>query len=678
LSEIEELEALGVIRPFHGRPLGVSPLQVVSHNGKRRIIFDLRRLNEQLVAAPSFKMPAVADAASWCSRPNARLWTVDIQKMFYHIPTHPKLQPWLCFRHPASGAMWTFAALPMGLQQAPWVATKTLAPCLSLLRRQVDFLQYMDDALGVSSANSAHSDFEMYKATLQAFGWTISPTKCRPPSTNATYLGFVIDVARTPTISLEARKRAAMLRGTRRLIKTRSAPSPRVLAQTVGMLVAAYPAAPAIRHHMRSLHSCLSEAVASSGWRSRAPIRLNDEAIDSLHRLRAGLAAELTTSMPFVPPLPPTARISTDASSEWGWGAVLQTPESTTPFESQGVWRERILLPSGLDLLHKAQQAWYENGKAMPARLEKKYDRSIRAMEIKDPHITAKEAIAVLFGILARLPNLIEHRLLIETDATTVVGAVLKRASPSKVLNHIVLLIYSALDLIDATIAGVTHVPGVLNVRPDLLSRQWLPRNKKLEWPINRAVPPWLWRTSFGTRLPDHLIDAFASSGNAVARRFWSYGPDPTAEAQNGLVQPWSGEDMWINPPFEIMAEVVDKLLQDPPHRAVVISPDWPATSWYRRLSKHASRARLLEPSQVIQYGPTTNLAEPLRNPRWKLVAWTIENPIGRSTRPSSTLKPSSAPPPWRCWKKGEWSAVLQQLQPQRRDEIRSRPPSSC
>jgi hypothetical protein len=621
---------------------------VVTHNNKQRIIFDLRRLNQLTKPAPAFKMPTIDQAAEWITK-DTLLWTVDIAKMFYHIPMAEPMKPWLCFLHP-NGRVFNFNALPMGMQQAPFAATKALAPAVAQLTASgLKLLQYMDDALGVSNLHNAEKEYEAYISTLQEFGWTVSAKKCVPPTTRLNYLGFVINVAnKVPTISLDARKRTGLVNQLRALLKRREALSPRILAQTLGQLVAAYPAAPTIRHHMTPAFRTLSVAVARHGWHSRQRVTLSEDTLAALATIRLGLAARLTSRVPFVPLKTPTATLTTDASTEWGWGAVLETARNCNQF--QGAWQRPLILPTVAEVQAKAARAWSSRGLQMPRRLRLLAETlgvNHRQPPVpENPHITSLEATATLFGVLCSLPQLLNENLLIRSDATAVVGALIKRASPSPLLNDIIFLTRLSLQLINCQLAGVTHVPGAQNTDPDNLSRGWLPANAKLEWPINRTVPVWLWRTWFRKRPPSTLIDAFASSSNNITRRFWSYGPDPTAEAQDGLLQHWRNEELWINPPFELMERVVGKLTRDCPRRAIIITPHWPHRPWFKMLANHPHTfaARLLHPKDVLQWGPTTNLAEPLRNPKWKLVAWALDC----AKSPSTINLDLSSPPPWR------------------------------
>ena len=640
-----------MIRPFCGTPMGVSPIDVVTHNSKKRIIFDLRRLNDQLEPAPSFKMPRVQEAAPWTT-PTSMLWTVDVTKMFYHIPVHPDLVPWLCFVHPLSQRTYAFHALPMGMQQAPYVATKTLAPVVHELMsaNNINLLQYMDDALGVSPASKAMHEYKAYKSALTKYGWTVSATKCAPPNTTVTYLGFKIAVTPTPTISIVPCKRASMLSHVRALLRRRAAHSVRTLAQTLGELVSALPAAPTIRHHLSPLFANLSEAVQHLGWRSRQRVQLNEPALDALHTIKRGLAAATTTSTLFCPPPPsPTVTLTTDASTEFGWGATLAP--SASPLldiaHAQGAWAMPIRLPSVQEVGDKIVAA---RPTPLPTQLSLYLASVMTARPPALPstlHITSLEATAVLFGVLATASELHRQRLLVQTDATAVVGALTKRASPSPILNHIIFLTHLALTLNETSLVGVTHVPGHLNTTADSLSRAWTPTNAKLEWPIDRRAPTWLWSTAFVAPTPPTLVDAFASSTNTVARRYWSYGRDPLSEAQNGLAQPWAREQLWINPPFELMEVVVRKVLADTPRRAIIITPEWPHQPWWRKLvnSPNIVQTWLLEPSDLLQTGPTPNPAEPMRNPRWRLRAWAFNSCL---TARELWMPHAPAAPPWK------------------------------
>jgi hypothetical protein len=170
----------------------------------------------------------------------------------------------------------------------------------------------------------------------------------------------------------------------------------------------------------------------------------------------------------------------------------------------------------------------------------------------------------------------------------------------------------------------VNHLAGVLNSQADVASRQWLPDRAHLEWPASPSAFRSTWSRLTGAPPPPSTIDAFASPANAKTPLFWSWQPSPFALATDALAQPWEGLTLWLNPPFHLLGEVVRKLLREPPALAVLITPDWPAPPWRHQLATHCPPPLPLDPANFIEHGPTTHLAEPLRNPRWKLLAWCL------------------------------------------------------
>jgi phage N-6-adenine-methyltransferase len=67
--------------------------------------------------------------------------------------------------------------------------------------------------------------------------------------------------------------------------------------------------------------------------------------------------------------------------------------------------------------------------------------------------------------------------------------------------------------------------------------RSYHPRPKRIDW----QTPRWLWDAL--DKEFSFSIDAAASPENTMMGRFWT-------EADDALSQSWSGERVWINPPF--------------------------------------------------------------------------------------------------------------------------------
>ena len=63
-------------------------------------------------------------------------------------------------------------------------------------------------------------------------------------------------------------------------------------------------------------------------------------------------------------------------------------------------------------------------------------------------------------------------------------------------------------------------------------------------------------------------IDAFASAENALFERWW--GPGSTL-GENAFLQDWSKELLLLNPPFDVMDRVLDKIHKEKAHALLVV-----------------------------------------------------------------------------------------------------------
>jgi len=261
--------------------------------------------------------------------------------------------------------------------------------------------------------------------------------------------------------------------------------------------------------------------------------------------------------------------------------------------------------------------------------------------------VTLFEALALLYSVLTLGPKLVRQQVAFRSDATAVVSFLIHQASPSPALNVVSLYLHAYMGLIEARTSSAVHLPGIHNHLADLGSRQWLPGRSTTGWPLlTSALNRALLRLSSGRirALPPDCVDLFASSGNSQCRRFFSYRPDPLAEATDAFSHPLSRlEVIYANPPFGLVALTVSRLLQEwssPSsriHTAVLVAPDWPATPWHHALldlpSSPTFRRPLrmtslfLDPASSLEFCPTTNLPEPMRNPAWGLRVWLLQRP---------------------------------------------------
>lgn len=686
----------------------VSNIIIVQKEGKEdRPVVDLADLNAFTEQAPSHSLPSILELAnimpptSTNKAARRRAAKLDISKMFYHVPIAEHFQPYLAVQFEEK--FYQFVALPMGLQQSPFVTKKLLAAALAPLSCRSDMIVYVDDFL-VTGKNEAQlvSRLRAVRHQLEKLGWTINEEKSSTsPEERLVFLGWQLDVttAPSPTASLLPKRRQTIKKALRQL-RNRSAPPPR-FSQTLGLLVSTYLVDPTLAAALRPLHKDLARAVQTTSWRSRQPVPLSEQSRRALEFVSKSMAAELWSDRVIAHPDPPEIKMVTDASTEFGWGAVVtefnqnethnqseklnqnnnqpdeiiqnkkhnqseqidetdqhdkitqnkehnqseQTDENDKQIETaQDRWPTELppdnpwLLPPVQKMIDVAAQARRSAGmQPIPgiviARARALDRLPIPAWRPPRPnsrynnentlwHITYLETLASLYGLMVHAPRIAGRSLAIQSDATTAIAAWVRRSSPSPHINMLAWRLHLMLDLLGSSLASATHVPGLENMDPDEASRRWLAGREKLEWPLTATALQSAYLRLTGAPPHPATVDAFASSGNAKFPAFWSFKPDPRAEATDAFAQTWSKRHLFVNPPFELMDKVVDRLHRQRPVSALILTPEWPNRPWWQALDKMCPKSLLVHPKDVIEAGPTTNLAEPLRNPKWKLRFW--------------------------------------------------------
>ena len=665
-DEIEDYVAQGVLRrlgqettvPMHMRR-GIMAIQVEVQQGAPRLVINGTPWGEQVEPPAKFahedlrQLASTLERGAWCTK-------FDIRRMFLCLPVAPESQPWLCVRW--GGSLYTWCGLPLGLTHSPLAAHRFVRPAVRLLRRAgVKLCQYVDDALVFSdSPASATHSASAYAQVFARLGWLLHPRKCVvEPTQQVQFLGFVLHTQHpscsyAPVVTMTSARRWSIVRAAKELARAaRKGKEVRVraLASLVGAVVSTMAAFLPAQALTRATTKLLARAVQECGW--RGTVTISQPVLDELSVIRATVAAELWTERPLSPPLTPTLVLTTDASG-WGYGAFLSTPsDPDVPLfpPHQAVWPQSAHSPPPIPsfaqvlshVISMTQKRLTQDQLTVLATMadllertplitDKVDDGTKVAEPVGDSHSTVLETLGILLSVLHLADKIGGANLLVRTDNTTAIRAVTRAHSPSSpLLTRLGLLCRFALQVADTPLVAVIHLPGTSNTMADTASRGWLAGNARLEWPISRQhLSAAL--ISLETTMPD--LDAFASPANAVCARFWSLRPSPTAEAVDAMAQDWKGRSLYINPPFSLMQRVVTKLLHDRPRRTVLVTPDWPSTTWAVQLSQVATRSVLL-PAEAVASGPQTNLPEPLTNPRWTMRAWLIEFSHG----PSSSMQ---------------------------------------
>lgn len=98
-DQVSELLAAGTIMEWsmhgHGNPHIVTPLGVVHQNGKKRLIFDARHLNQYL-HVPKFKYEDLSVCGDYLQQEDYMI-TLDLSKGYHHMDVHPSFWTFLGF-----------------------------------------------------------------------------------------------------------------------------------------------------------------------------------------------------------------------------------------------------------------------------------------------------------------------------------------------------------------------------------------------------------------------------------------------------------------------------------------------------------------------------------------------------------------------------------------------------
>ena len=121
-------------------------------------------------------------------------------------------------------------------------------------------------------------------------------------------------------------------------------------------------------------------------------------------------------------------------------------------------------------------------------------------------------------------------------------------------------------------------------------------------------------------------MDRFASSANKQLPRYNAKLRDGTTEAVDSLHlsdNAWRDEHNWCNPPWELLDDLVAKLLNSGA-AATVIAPCRPKKPWLSHLSEMASETIDMPPSRDL-FSPQKRLGQGGVGPSaWSVVAFNI------------------------------------------------------
>ena len=265
-------------------------------------------------------------------------------------------------------------------------------------------------------------------------------------------------------------------------------------------------------------------------------------------------------------------------------------------------------------------------------------------------HINYLELKAVFLALKEFQDLCVDKIVLVATDNTTVVAYINKeggmRSGPLCALLWRILTWCSQRQVT----LKARHIPGHLNVIADKLSR--LGQIIQTEWSL---LPEVFQQICNQWHQPQ--IDLFATRFNHKVPQFVSPVPDSLAVAVDALTLSWDELDAYAFPPTAILGKVVEKLLDSPCKRLILIAPGWPNMPWFWDLVAMSSQvplslpnlpSLLTQPFNQIPHRNLTNLnlhawlLEPLKSKnRASLRQWQQELRLLKEDLPDQSMRQS-------------------------------------
>jgi ribonuclease HI len=483
----------------------------------------------------------------------------DLASGFHHCVLAPAARRYMAFRHPVSGALQRYVALPFGASQSPAIFCELTAAATDIIRAecssrglQVRIFTYCDDFMIIGQQ---HADvvgaFEVMDAVGAELGlaWKAEKDQGRETACQQLeFLGMLFD-----TVKLEMRitpdKRQRYAAALRSLLD-RAAAARNVVP----------------RQDLQSVAGKLTFVARACRW----GYTFLQSVYDALFTTRQPAPRDVT--------LEPAAL----EDLRW-WSKVLHTAsawDGTRPCTNAAlelVRGEFANAEGGAVVFTDASGVGF-GAHWGPAEMQGFFTR-----QQQQSHIAWLELTAIVRALQTWAPKLRGRKVLVRCDNTQAVAAVNHgstrvREGRSLCRQLAELAISAGFEL------RAEHIAGVENVRADRLSRQLAQARDQ-----NLRLKPAIFRSlvggSGGRYRPtvDCCADALGINAQPGCTEFYS--PERSVVGQQ---QQLAGKVLWAFPPFALIGEVLATIAAaarlSSATRATVVVPDvGPEYGWYQR-----------------------------------------------------------------------------------------------
>ncbi len=550
---IEEIPQSYIERGFFSRYF-----RVPKRDGSLRPILDLRCLNFSLYKG-RFKMLTTKTIMSQIQGGD---WfvTIDLKDAYFHIQVVQRHRRFLRFAF--GGKAYQYKVLPFGLALAPRTFTKCIDAALAPLRLQgIRVLNYLNDWLILAHTRelvSRHRDIVLRH--IHSLGLRMNAKKSvLLPSQRTMFLGVCLD-----SIQMQARLAPARISNFTACLarfKLGCHVSVGTCRRLLGLMAAASPVLP-----LGLLHTLVDEgAEVTPHCTSHSPYQ--------------GVAQLLSTPFTMAGPR---------FSPEQGENGC--NPPS--PYDHNGRIND--------GLRHGLQRQTSERG----------MDRRFRFLTHKLP---GTQGCLPGFDVFSPRPLGASYH----SQNGQYGGCVPHKPSGRFTVAHPGQACTPSSPLVPGQVPffEAVHVPGILNLAADFLSRQKL---RPGEWMLNRQTVSQIWDL-FGKA----EVDLFASQESTQCPLWFSLSFSTTLGI-DAFAHPWPNVSLYAFPPIKLIPAVLCRVKVSSAH-LLLIGPFWPSQTWFSELTpllyqptwEIPIRRDLLSQLQGKIWHPQPEL--------WKLWVWPIQ-----------------------------------------------------
>lgn len=422
---------LGALQRLTSAAYSIQPLHAVVRDGKKtRLVVDLSRSLNPTIRNIPLKYETVAQYSRRLRR-GSWLAKVDIRACFLSFPLHPSLAKHISVKW--GGVEWGYTKLPFGLNISPaWASRLLSVTSFALHLMGVSHSRYLDDyCTDAHSRAECRHNLDILYRVLSKFGLVLASEKTQGPDQILEYLGIIID-----TIRMILRLSEKRLQECRRLLRWFIAASRTTVAKLrsfIGKLSFMSQVLPASRPFIRFWIDGLCEKPRKD--RIRINSDMTRDASLWLDRLKRW-----------------------NGTCKWRSKQLLVI-ETDASFEGFGIHITRVQgvrgLPEWLRAGRKIAGTW-------PAELQTKF--------VKEKNMCWCELYTILFALALVAPFAAEGEILFHCDNLPDVN-ILNRMSTRSSSLRVLLRAIATLSFEFRSSYKAVHIPGVLNVTADRLSR---------------------------------------------------------------------------------------------------------------------------------------------------------------------------------------------------------------